>query len=97
MTLFNQLVARAARWIEDIDRERDQRARELSWELTTPVEKAFLEARLGYLEGERQQAVAHLEQLQALQHNPMAMFSKRPQHRIQLKVPLRRPQERKRA
>jgi hypothetical protein len=97
LTLFARVVARAERWIEHIDRERDRLAGGTTWALLSEIEQAFIRERLATLERERAEAVKTLETLERLRHRPEVMFAQRPVHEPgrMLSVPLRRKADRK--
>lgn len=90
MSLFERVIRRSEMWLELLDRERDAAMRakpertHQSWQ--TWVDR---------LEAERRDVVALIEELRDLQHRRPLLFGTRPSR--MLKMPARRPRERKQA
>lgn len=93
-------VARVERWIASIDLEKDRIAQLLARlnarSNPSEIQWGFLNARLAYLEVQRQQAKERLDVLRAQQTWEELMFSTRPVPAM-LKATLRRQAARKRA
>lgn len=94
MTLFARLTARAERWLEAIDKERDGLAHDAIARLGVK-EQAFIRARLDVLDQERSEAVDYIQRLRILEHRPQSQFHERP--KAMLKMTLRRTKQEKRA
>lgn len=88
MKHFEQTLARVERWIEAIDRERDDLARSLDGtELKSEIHTAFVKTRLGVLETERSEALKLLAYLDVVKWRPELLFPVRPR---MVKMPARR-------
>lgn len=93
-----RLIAQLERWIERIDQERDWLGQLLDRGEVSPVERAFVEARLVANAAERTEVAMDLEQQQGKRNKAQFILPERPRIHRQLKVSARRRfDERKRA
>jgi len=88
-TPIEETIAQLERWIDSIDREKDQHMRTMADARASEIAWGFASARLAFLDVKRKEAVELLEDQKGKRHRWELLLAEWPGHR-QLKVPLRR-------